>query len=417
MAQVNRLKDVKEWVHYCGRCNSCKYLYRDYRPSCPAFEKFFYDSYTCSGKIWIADDLLKGKYPISESAMKKIFSCTLCGNCAKQCQQEAGKHALDIFEALREECVEAGVGPLEAHKLFRSNIQKFGNPYGELPEQRWEGIPEKYFKENAEVLFFVGCTSALRNKQLMHDTLDLLEALGVNFTLAKDEVCCGSPLFTTGQQKFARELAEKNLQTFQRLGLKTIITACSGCYRSIGSQYAKKFGLFPTKEELETIKDKKKRKEAMPFEILHITEYLAKIIKSKYFDNSQKIYVTYHDPCHLGRHMSVFEDPRKIIKAIPNVQLIEFPRNKDNAWCCGAGAGIKSAMKDWAVEIAEERIKEMKELEATQKKSINILLSACPFCERNLSDAVESLKSKNQAEYQNIKVMDVVQFLKSVLKK
>ncbi len=410
------LKDVKEWVHYCGRCNSCKYLYRDYRPSCPAFEKFLYDSYTCSGKIWIADDLLKGKYPLSESVMKKIFSCTLCGNCTKQCQQEAGKHALDIFEALREECVEAGIGPLEAQKAFRSNILKFGNPYGEPPEKRWEGVPEKYFKSNAEVLFFVGCTSALRNKQLMKDTLELLDALGVDFTLSKDEVCCGSPLLTTGQRKYAEDLAKKNKQTFERLGVKTIITACSGCYRTIGSQYAKKFGIFPTKEELETIKDKKKRKELMPFEILHITEYLAKIIKSKYFANNKNIYVTYHDPCHLGRHMGVFEDPRKIIEAIPNVKLVEMPRNRNNAWCCGAGAGIKSSMKDWALEIAEERIKEMKDLGNQQQIELNIMLSACPFCERNLSDAVESLKQKDPNTYKDIKVMDVVQFLKSVLK-
>jgi heterodisulfide reductase subunit D len=361
----------------------------------------------------MADDLLKGKYPLSKSVMEKIYSCTLCGNCTVQCQQEAGKHALDIFEALREECVESGVGPLDAHKVFRTNIEKFGNPYGEPSEKRWEGIPEKYFKETADVLFFVGCTSALRNKQLFLDTLEVLDKLGVNFTLSKDEVCCGSPLLTTGQKKYAKRLAETNKKNFEKLKVKTVITACAGCYRSIGSQYAKHFSLLPDKETLDAIKDKKKRREMNPIEIQHITQFIANTLKSKNLKKLPPVTVTYHDPCHLGRHMGVYEDPRTILKKLPGVNLVEMPRAKENAWCCGAGAGIKSGIKHWALEIAEDRIKEAEGI--SKENNIHMMLSACPFCERNLSDAVVSLQQKETEKKEYMQVMDIVQFLKQYL--
>src|SRR5271157_571919 len=122
------LNDVVEWLHMCGRCNSCKYTYRQYLPSCPAFEKFQWETYTSNGKIWLAQELLRGRVPWTDSVVQKIYSCTLCGSCAEQCQQEAGAHNQDIFEALREEAVERGLGPLDAHAKIRDNIEAVDNP-------------------------------------------------------------------------------------------------------------------------------------------------------------------------------------------------------------------------------------------------------------------------------------------------
>ena len=217
------LDRVKEWLHYCGRCNSCKYIYRMYEPSCPAFEKFKWDSFTSSGKIWMARDIYEEKYTLSQSIMEKIFACSLCGNCTVQCQQEIGDHALDIFEALREECVEANL-QIPAHRIFEENIEKFNNPYGEQHSNRWTGIAQKFFREKADILFFVGCTTALRNKSLFQAILNLLDVLGVDFTLSKDEWCCGSPLLTTGQRKSARMLAEHNAKLINKLRVKKVIT-------------------------------------------------------------------------------------------------------------------------------------------------------------------------------------------------
>ena len=126
------LEEVKEWLHYCGRCNSCNYIYRDYRNSCPSVTKFFFEPYTCGGKIWMALDLYQGRYDWSPSIVDKIFSCTLCGNCTVQCQQEAGKHALEIFEALRAENIGVNVHylPLHLHPFYQ---RRFGYKKGDYP--------------------------------------------------------------------------------------------------------------------------------------------------------------------------------------------------------------------------------------------------------------------------------------------
>lgn len=381
------LEAVKEWLHYCGRCNSCKYIYRDYRDSCPAYSKYFFEPYTSSGKIWMAFDLYNNQIEWTESVAEKVFRCTLCGNCTIQCQQEAGKHALDIFEALREECVERGIGPLDAHKKFLENVNAVDNPYGELKEDRFKGVPEEYFNDDADVIYYVGCTSAYREKHLFEAVIPILQKLGVNFTLIKEEVCCGSPLLTTGQTKAAKRLAEHNVSTINKMKGSIVIASCAGCLRTLKSQYERKYGLKINKE------------------VLHVSEFLAKKLKSlkKAYKRDKKAVeiATYHDPCHIGRHVGIYEEPRKVLKSIPGIKFIEMGRNRDNAWCCGAGAGIKSGIKDWAVEISEERIKEAEETGA------KYLVSTCPFCERNLRDAAEKLGS-------SIEIIDLAQL---VLKK
>ena len=381
------LESVKDWLHYCGRCNSCKYIYRDYRDSCPAFVKYLFEPYTSSGKIWMALDLYQKKYDLSPSIVDKIFSCTLCGNCTVQCQQEAGKHALDIFDALREECVEQGLGPLDAHKAILENIENENNPYGDPKGERFKDVPKEYFNDDADVIYFVGCTTAYREKQLFDSVIPILQKLDVSFSLLKDEVCCGSPLLTTGQFKAAKRLAEQNTRIILEKKGTTVIASCAGCLRTLKAQYEKKYGIKIDKE------------------ILHISEFLArnlKEIKKSYRKSRKNVEkATYHDPCHIGRHIGIFEEPRKVLKSIPGIEFIEMGRVKENAWCCGAGAGVKSALGEWAVEISEERIKEAEETGA------KYLVSTCPFCERNLRDAAEKLNS-------SIEIIDLCQL---VLKK
>ena len=337
------LNDVADYLKLCPRCNSCKYTYRQYLPCCPAFEKFQWETYTSNGKIWLARDLHAGIIPWSESVVTKVYSCTLCGACAEQCQQEAGAHNQEIFEALREEAVERGVGPLPAHKKFKDNIEIVDNPYGEAKDARFAGLPEKFFNSGGKVGYFIGCTSSLREKALRDATLQVLDKLSIDFTLFKEEICCGSPLLTTGQRAAARRLATHTIEMIKRSGVKQVVVSCAGCYRTLKVAYPQKYNL------------------NVSVPVLHITEFLAKALKKARWKpgvNKQKLAITYHDPCHLGRHAGVFDAPRKVLKMIPGVKLVEMERNRGNAWCCGAGAGVKSQFKDWAIEIASERIQE-----------------------------------------------------------
>nr|MDO8083964.1 heterodisulfide reductase-related iron-sulfur binding cluster [Candidatus Sigynarchaeum springense] len=320
----------------------------------------------------IARALLEGEYEMTASTVQKIYSCILCGACEQQCQQDVGDHLVEVFEALRAEAVENGLGPLPAHKAFKENVDKVSNPYGDPADQRFaEDHVKKHVKDKAEVVYFMGCTAAFREKDLVKHTISVLEKLGADFAILKDEICCGSPLITTGQVDAARSLAEKNIAAVTNAGAKVVVTSCAGCFRTWATQYEKKFGF------------------KLPFKVQHLTEYIKDNIKKLAFKPSKpRIKVTYHDPCHLGRHGGVYEAPRDVLKRLPGVDLVEMPRNRKNAWCCGAGAGVKSAIKDLALETAKKRITESEQTGAT------VIVTTCPFCERNLNDAIKASGSK-----------------------
>ncbi|MHA1714172.1 MAG: (Fe-S)-binding protein [Promethearchaeota archaeon] len=367
------IEAVRKWVYICARCNSCKFIFRDYQDCCPAGNYFWFEPYWASGKNLIARSLMEGDYEMSESVAEKIYSCVLCGNCESQCEQEVGDHLVEIFEALRAEAIEKGFGPMPQHVTFKENVEKVHNPYGESHESRFsEDYMKRHLKDKAEVVYFVGCTSAYREKDVVRHTISILEKMGIDFAILKDEFCCGSPLITTGQLSEARELAEHNIKLIEGSGAKIVIISCAGCYRTFKKQYIEKFGL------------------DFPFKVQHFSEFLGDNLKKLKFKSGIKgrnIKVTYHDPCHLGRHVGVYEPPRDVLKALPGIELIEMPRNREIAWCCGAGAGVKSAFKDFALETAKTRIVE------SEKTGASVLVTCCPFCELNLGDAIADLGS------------------------
>ncbi|MFX0101200.1 MAG: (Fe-S)-binding protein [Candidatus Hodarchaeota archaeon] len=368
---TSKLQDVAKWVYICARCNSCKFIYRDYQDCCPAGDYFWFEPYWASGKNLIARALLEGNYNMSQSVAEKIYSCILCGNCEQQCEQDVGDHLVEIFEALRAEAIDKGFGPMKEHKSYKENIDKVHNPYAESHEDRFsEETMKKHVKESAEVVYFVGCTGAYREKEVVKSTISLLEKMGVDFAILKEEFCCGSPLLTTGQVDAANKIAKHNVDLIKKSGAKTVITSCAGCFRTLANQYTNRF-------ELE-----------LPFKVQHFSEFLNDNVSKLKFkpQKGEKKKVTYHDPCHLGRHGGVYDAPRDVLKKLPGIEFVEMPRNREVAWCCGAGAGVKSAFKDFALETSKKRIEEAESTAGT-------LVTCCPFCERNLGDAIKSMDS------------------------
>ncbi len=387
MENLATLEDLREWIYMCIRCNTCKYLIDQYDDSCPAGKKFEFESYYGSGKVWIARALLEGNLNFSDSLVKKIFACPTCGNCSVQCELEVSDHLLDIIETLRAEAVRQGFGPLENQKAFEESIAAEHNPYKELHAKRTKWVKDAFkLKDEAEVLYFVGCTSSYREAEVATAMLEILTKLGIDISVSADEWCCGSPLLRTGQLNLVRELAEHNMEMIEKSKAKTVVFSCAGCYRTLKEDYLPLLGKNPE------------------VELNHVSDYLIKLInegKVK-FKEGTPVKVTYHDPCHIGRHCGIYDSPRKILKAIPGITLIEMKRNRENAWCCGAGGGVKSGFRDWAVEIASERIKEAEETGA------EILISSCPFCKRNLMDAIKATGSK-------LKFMDITELVSSRL--
>jgi heterodisulfide reductase subunit D len=214
----------------------------------------------------------------------------------------------------------------------------------------------------------------------------VLKAAGIDFAVLEDEPCCGSVMIRTGMVDEAKRNAEKALEMISKSGAKKILVTCAGCLKTLREDYNQRFGL------------------DMP-EVLHVVEYLQTFVttgklKLKPPERTQR--VTWHDPCHLGRALGVYEEPREIIKAIPGLELVEMNTNREAAMCCGSGGGLRSYDSGLAKRIAADR---MKDAEST---GAEILATACPFCEHNLKEGAESIGSK-------IKVVDILDLLAQCL--
>jgi Fe-S oxidoreductase len=218
------------------------------------------------------------------------------------------------------------------------------------------------------MIYFQGCTAREKLKNISQNTQKILDTAGVDYSILEDEQCCGSILLRTGFQEDAREIMEN---TFGKLKGEKIVVSCAGCYRTLKDDYPKFFG-----EELD---------------VIHISQLLLELIKEgKIQIEMEDLKVTYHDPCHLGRHCEEYESPRRVISE--KAMLLEMDKNRENARCCGAGGGVKSAYPDLSSEIALKRVDDALETGA------DLLVTCCPFCVLNL-------------ESEKLKVMDLTEFV------
>ncbi len=227
------------------------------------------------------------------------------------------------------------------------------------------------------IVYFTGCMATFREQDIAKTTIELLKKLNVDFTLlGEDEWCCGSVMLRSGSIDIAKQMIEHNVKAIRQLSADAVITSCAGCYRTIKQDYPKYIG-------------------DLDFEVVHTPEYVLRYIekgklKLKAFGNGAK--VTYHDPCHLGRHMNVYDPPRKVISAIQGLELVEMARSRQNARCCGSGGGVASAYKSLSDDMADIRIKDAVAINA------NILTSACPFCTYALKAAAKRAKIDNKLQ-------------------
>ena len=366
---------------HCIKCGTCKMGYKSFEPSCPSGEKYLFESYWASGRIRIARGVILGELDWSEELKRPIFACTTCGACTDSCQAPHSHYIVDIIESLRELAVKhIGPGPNQKNLLDRVKNSSMWNPYGETHSSNADLKKKFNLPDKAEWVYFIGCTSNYRQTQLRDATIRFLKNAGIDFTLV-DEHCCTSPLLRTGQVEIAKDVMNYNVAQIKNAGANKVITSCAGCYRTFKKDF-EKFGvesgseIYHTVELIKDLLDTGKMK-----------------IKSKY----DKI-VTYHDPCHFGRHMGIYQIPRDIYKQIPGLRLVEMKKNRNFAWCCGAGGGVKIGYPEWAVEISGERINQAKETGAT------VISSVCPFCRTNLTDA-------NKKYNGGFEVLDLVEIL------
>jgi heterodisulfide reductase subunit D len=363
-------------------CPKCKICTANLHPGetgevlklCPAYTRYGFFAYSGGGKCYLAQGIREGALEPDADLADVLFHCTLCRSCAEQCATDQDPTA--IARLVRREVVKAMGGPPgDAQTVVKSTIN-YKNPYQQPKAMRYrwaKGLDIKdASKEKVDTLFYVGCTAAMipARTHFALNTVKLLEAAGEDFgTLGSKEICCGATTFNLGVEDTFKEIATENTGMLNELEVKRVLTSCSGCYSVLKHEYPKIA--------------------RRNFEVIHVVEYLDQLISEGRLKPRRevKLKVTYHDPCHLGRYSELYDAPRRILEAIPGIELLEMPRNREKAWCCGAGAGVKTAYPDFAAWVAEQRIDEAKETGA------EALVTACPFCEGNLSDTAQAIEA------------------------
>jgi Fe-S oxidoreductase len=294
---------------------------------------------------------------------------------------------LKLFKWLRRQYV-TELGPIPEHRALLDSIKNYDNVWLQPRTRRNAWAKELNIKDltkdKAEVILFTGCTYGL--SQELQSTIQavgkILKACKVDFgILGEKEVCCGSPLEKIGAEEEFTRLAKQNVETFNALKSKILLTPCAGCYGTIGLEYDE-------------------RKLNKSFKVLHVVEYLEELLNSGKLKIKKEmpLKVTWHDPCHMGRLSrpyvpgkeidGVYEAPRNLLKSIPGVELYEMERIKEYAWCCGGGGGVFTGFKDFAQWTALERLEEAKDTGA------QAIVTSCPWCESNLGNAIKGMEEK-----------------------
>lgn len=213
------------------------------------------------------------------------------------------------------------------------------------------------------MLYFRGCTAREKETNIQIATEKLLNLAGIDYHILDDEACCGSVLLRTGFNDEAEKQMAKNTEVLKN---EKILTSCAGCYKTLKEDYD---GL----------------------DVIHISQLLDVLIKDGKLEFDKTDFdVTYHDSCHLGRHMEVYDEPRNVIKSVAN--LVEMENIREESLCCGAGGGVKSAYPEIAGEMAKSRLKQAK------NTNCRTLVTPCPFCKLNL-------------ENDDLEVLDITEFL------
>jgi Fe-S oxidoreductase len=368
-------KDVLDFYSCadCGRCSDQCPANAVKRPLSPRFisikgRDYAFSHFPLKGDFVAQEPLIGDVYSADE-----IWSCTTCGACEEECP--LGIEYINKIVDMRRGMVDDGNVPQSLQKPLQS-LEKRGNPYGKLEKKRaeWtqslEECEVKMFDEGdtAETLYFVDSVTSYdeRMQNVARATAKILCAAGIDFgILGKDEKDSGNEVKRFGEEMLFQDLKSQNTEAILASGAKKIVTADPHAFNALKNEYN---GLPPVE---------------------HISQVIAKNVKSgkiklKGVTEEEKTLVyTYHDPCYLGRHNGIYDDPRAAIDAIPGIRRVDMLKSRDRSFCC-SGGGLMLFY-----EPEEEQRMGVLRVKMAQKAGANVIVTACPFCLVNMEDAIK----------------------------
>ena len=316
--------ELESLLKRCMRCGFC-------RASCPVFKETKNEGSVARGKLQTLLALLEGELPASEKVLLRLFECTTCDACAQACP--AGVEVASAIEAARRRYLAELALPLHEWKV--EITREMGNPFGEVMRAS-EG--------EASVAYFPGCTTQFRAGEIEQAAVRLLRKILDDFSVIRD-FCCGAPLLTFGSAW--EDFIERNRAKLEERGVERLIVTCPGCYNTLRRHYR--------------------------IEVVHLSALLLEKLEELTFAPlSAK--VAYHDPCHLARGAKLYEEPRQLLEAVPDLELRELEHTRLETRCCGAGGGFPLAFPELSARIARRRLAEAKHAGA------DLLTTFCPSC-------------------------------------